>query len=61
MSVAAFPTHDREQVRQSVAAITRWQAGGGTAIGDALVRAVEVSGDAFGEEALASAPADRTT
>jgi Ca-activated chloride channel homolog len=52
VSVAAFPTHDRDQVRQSVAQITQWQAGGGTAIGDALVRAVEVSGDAFGEEAL---------
>jgi Ca-activated chloride channel homolog len=51
VSVAAFPTHDRELVRRSVAQITRWQAGGGTAIGDALVRAVEVSGDAFGEEA----------
>ena len=51
VSVAAFPTHDRERVRQSVAQITRWQAGGGTAIGDALVRAVEVSGDAFGDEA----------
>jgi Ca-activated chloride channel family protein len=51
VSVAAFPTHDRERVRQSVAEITRWQAGGGTAIGDALVRAVEVSRDAFGEEA----------
>ncbi len=52
VSVAAFPTHDREQVRQSVAQVTQWQAGGGTAIGDALVRAVEVSRDAFGEEAL---------
>ena len=51
VSVAAFPTHDRELVRRSVAQITRWQAGGGTAIGDALVRAVEVSGDALGEEA----------
>jgi Ca-activated chloride channel family protein len=52
VSVAAFPTHDRDRVRQSVAQITQWQAGGGTAIGDALVRAVELSGDAFGEEAL---------
>ena len=52
VSVAAFPTHDREQVRRSVAQITQWQAGGGTAIGDALVRAVEVSVDAFGDGAL---------
>ena len=37
-------------VRRSVAAITRWQAGGGTAIGDALARAVELGRDAFGEE-----------
>ena len=52
VTVAAFPTHDRAQVRESVTAITRWQAGGGTAIGDALARAVEVGGDAFGEEGL---------
>ena len=52
VSVAAFPTHDRALVRDSVAAISRWSAGGGTAIGDALVRAVEVAGDAFGEEGL---------
>ena len=52
VTVAAFPTHDREQVRESVTAITQWQAGGGTAIGDALARAVEVGGDAFGEEGL---------
>jgi Ca-activated chloride channel family protein len=51
-TVAAFPTHDRAQVRESVTSITRWQAGGGTAIGDALARAVEVGGDAFGEEGL---------
>jgi Ca-activated chloride channel family protein len=59
VTVAAFPTHDREQVRQSVASISQWQAGGGTAIGDALVRAVEVSGDAFGEEGLPPASSDR--
>ena len=52
VTVAAFPTHDRALVRESVAAISRWSAGGGTAIGDALVRAVEVGGDAFGEEGL---------
>jgi Ca-activated chloride channel family protein len=54
VTVAAFPTHDREQVRSSVAAISRWNAGGGTAIGDALVRAVELAGDAFGERGLAT-------
>ena len=54
VSVAAFPTHDREQLHSSVAAISRWSAGGGTAIGDALVRAVELAGDAFGEGGLAS-------
>lgn len=52
VTVAAFPTHDRALVRDSVAAISQWSAGGGTAIGDALVRAVEVGGDAFGEEGL---------
>ena len=52
VTVAAFPTHDRQQVRESVTSITRWQAGGGTAIGDALARAVEVGGDAFGEAGL---------
>jgi Ca-activated chloride channel family protein len=49
VSVGASPTHDRERVRRSVSAITRWQAGGGTAIGDALVRAVEVARTAFAE------------
>lgn len=52
VTVAAFPTHERDRVRASVAAVTRWQAGGGTAIGDALARAVEVGGDAFGEAGL---------
>ena len=49
VSVAAAPTHDRARVRRSVAAITRWQAGGGTAIGDALARSVELARDAFAE------------
>jgi Ca-activated chloride channel homolog len=52
VTVAAFPTHDREQVHSSVNALNQWSAGGGTAIGDALVRAVEVAGDAFGERGL---------
>jgi Ca-activated chloride channel family protein len=38
-------------VRRSVGEITRWQAGGGTAIGDALARAVELGQSAFGETA----------
>ena len=49
VSVAATPTHDRARLRRSVASITRWQAGGGTAIGDALARAVELARDAFAE------------
>ena len=52
VTVAAFPTHNREQVHSSVDAINQWSAGGGTAIGDALVRAVEVADDAFGERGL---------
>ena len=54
VSVAAFPTHDREQVSGSVEALNQWSAGGGTAIGDALVRAVEVADDAFGERGLSA-------
>ena len=61
VTVAAFPTHDREQVRSSVTAISRWNAGGGTAIGDALVRAVEVAGDAFGERGLSANDDDDVT
>jgi Ca-activated chloride channel family protein len=49
VSVGAAPTHDRERVKQSVASITRWQAGGGTAIGDALARAVELARTSFAE------------
>jgi Ca-activated chloride channel family protein len=60
VTVAAFPTHDREQVRNSVSAITQWSAGGGTAIGDALVRAVEVGREAFGEGGLPAATDDPT-
>lgn len=52
VTVTAFPTHNREQVHSSVDAINQWSAGGGTAIGDALVRAVEVADDAFGERGL---------
>jgi len=49
VSVGAVPTRDRERVFRSVAEISRWQAGGGTAIGDALARAVELGRSAFGE------------
>jgi Ca-activated chloride channel homolog len=58
VSVAAFPTHDREQLHTSVAGISRWSAGGGTAIGDALVRAVELASDAVGERGLAARSGD---
>jgi Ca-activated chloride channel homolog len=51
VSVAAVPTRDRDRVRRSLGEITRWQAGGGTAIGDALARAVELGQSAFGETA----------
>jgi Ca-activated chloride channel family protein len=59
VSVAATPTHDRARLHRSVASITRWQAGGGTAIGDALARAVELARDAFAEPGRS--PAARTT
>jgi len=49
VSIGAVPTRDRERVFRSVAEISRWQAGGGTAIGDALARAVELGRSAFGE------------
>ena len=55
VTVAASPTHDRERLRRSVAAINRFQAGGGTAIGDALARAVELAREAFAEPGQAAA------
>ena len=61
VSVAAAPTHDRARVRRSVAAITRWQAGGGTAIGDALARSVELARDAFAEPGTVRAAGRPTT
>ena len=61
VSVAASPTHDRARVRRSVAAITRWQAGGGTAIGDALARSVELARDAFAEPGTVGAAGRPTT
>jgi Ca-activated chloride channel family protein len=49
VSVAATPTHDRERVSRSVAAIDQFASGGGTAIGDALARSVELARDTFSE------------
>ncbi|HEY1316624.1 MAG TPA: VWA domain-containing protein [Gaiella sp.] len=47
-TVAAVPTHDRERLHQSVDAINPFQSGGGgTAIGDALARSVELARDSF--------------
>jgi Ca-activated chloride channel family protein len=47
-TVAAFPTHDRKLLHRSVAAIDPFQSGGGgTAIGDALARSVELAQDSF--------------
>ncbi len=60
VSVAATPTHDRARLRRSVAAITRWQAGGGTAIGDALARSVELARGAFAEPGAVSAAGNGT-
>ncbi len=50
VSVAATPTHDRQRLRRSVAAIDQFASGGGTAIGDALARSVELARDTFSEE-----------
>lgn len=50
VSVTAFPTHDRELLRRSVATMSPFSAGrGGTAIGDALSRSVELARTAFAE------------
>ena len=54
VSVAAAPTHDRERLRRSVAAINQFASGGGTAIGDALARSVELARDTFAETGTAS-------
>jgi Ca-activated chloride channel family protein len=64
--VTALPTKDHERVRRSVAAIDPFASfGGGTAIGDALARAVEVGRQALAGEGevaggrAAVTPADR--
>jgi Ca-activated chloride channel family protein len=54
VSVAAIPTHDRQRVRRSVAAIDQFSSGGGTAIGDALARSVELARDTFSEPGTAA-------
>jgi Ca-activated chloride channel family protein len=54
VSVAAAPTHDRARLRRSVAAIDQFSSGGGTAIGDALARTVELARDTFSEDGASS-------
>jgi Ca-activated chloride channel family protein len=54
VNVAAFPTHDRNLLRRSVATINPFSAGRGTAIGDALARAVELARGAFAEPGRAT-------
>jgi Ca-activated chloride channel family protein len=47
-TVTAFPTHDRSLLESSIDAINPFQSGGGgTAIGDALARSVELAREAF--------------
>ena len=53
VTVAASPTHDRALLRQSVAAINPFTGGRGTAIGDALARAVELARRSFAEPGAA--------
>jgi Ca-activated chloride channel family protein len=62
VQVAAPPTTDHELVRQSLGSIGSFTGFGGTAIGDAIVRAVEVGRQAVSSRAVASvaAPAPQT-
>jgi Ca-activated chloride channel family protein len=47
-TVTAYPTHDRALLRGSIDAISPYQSGGGgTAIGDALARSVELARESF--------------
>lgn len=57
VSIAATPTHDRQRLRESIAAISPFTAGRGTAIGDALARSVELLREAF---AVPGAPRSRS-
>ena len=51
VAVAAVPTREHERVQESVAAIDPYMGvGGGTAIGDAIARAVEVGTDAVARD-----------
>lgn len=55
VNVAASPTHDRELLRRTVATIDPFRAGRGTAIGDALARAVDLARSSFAEPDTATA------
>ena len=56
-TVAAVPTHDRALLHDSVDAINPFQSGGGgTAIGDALARSVELARESFRERGGTEAP-----
>ncbi len=59
-TVAAVPTHDRVLLQRSVDAIDPFASGGGggTAIGDALARSVELARDSFRESGVLPAGAD---
>ncbi len=58
VTVAAIPSRDHERVRFTIASIDPYTGvGGGTAIGDAIARAVEVGQDALRERELSSAAA----
>lgn len=53
--VAATPTHEHERVRATIVSIDPYTGvGGGTAIGDAIARAVEVAQEALRERTLSS-------
>jgi Ca-activated chloride channel family protein len=57
VQVAAPPTTDHELVRESLGSIGSFTGFGGTAIGDAIVRAVEVGREAVASRAVASVAA----
>ncbi len=60
-TVAAVPTHDRALLHDSVDAINPFQSGGGgTAIGDALARSVELARESFRERGGTEAPSTGT-
>jgi Ca-activated chloride channel homolog len=60
-TVAAVPTHDRALLHASVDAINPFQSGGGgTAIGDALARSVELARESFRERGGTEAPSTGT-